>query len=47
MTNIQLTILKDTYLIEKFSEDAKKYIILAEHTDLNRAKADLEMWRAA
>ena len=46
MKNIQLTLLKDTYLIEQFSEEAKKFIILAEHTDLEKAKSDLEIWRA-
>ncbi len=45
MQNIQLTILKDVYLIEKFLVDEKKFIILAEHQTLEAAQKDLEAWR--
>lgn len=47
MKNIQLTILKDSYLIEQFQEDTKKFIILAEHKDYGKAKADLAIWKQA
>lgn len=46
MKNIQITILKGSYLIEKFLEDEKKFIILAEHKTLEAAQKDMEMWRA-
>ena len=47
MKTAQITILKDTYLIEIFSTVSRKFIILAEHNTLKKAKADLAMWRAS
>ncbi len=35
------------FLIQSFSYVAQKFITLAEHSSLNRAKLDLEMWRAS
>jgi len=44
---IQLTILKNEFLIEAFNEETKKFIILAEHKTLEAAQSDLKMWEAA
>lgn len=45
--NVQLTILKDSFLIEKFNKRTGKFLILAEHSNRESAERDLKMWMAS